>query len=285
MGADNSRPTQPHQSAQRTFQRIPDQYETYEQLQQALRASGLESSNLILAIDYTKSNTWTGQQSFQGRCLHDIDPTGQSWNPYQSVIHIMGKTLEAFDDDKLIPAYGFGDSTTGSRACFPFLPNGQVCTGFGQVLERYNQITPQMSLAGPTNFAPVIREAISIVQEHRSYHILVIIADGQVSNEKDTIDAIVAASQFPICNPGLQLTKIDPCSCLAIIMVGVGDGPWDMMQKFDDQIPSRRFDNFQFVEFNKMLRHNSRNPEVGFATAALMEIPDQFKTLRRMGML
>ncbi|KDO27436.1 hypothetical protein SPRG_07024 [Saprolegnia parasitica CBS 223.65] len=266
MGAENSRPT-PRPSS--TFRAIPDQYETYEQLQAALRAAGLESSNLIVAIDYTKSNTWTGQHSFQGKCLHDIDPTGQTWNPYQSVIHIMGKTLETFDDDKLIPAFGFGDATTGGRACFPFLPNGEICTGFGQVLERYNQITPMMALSGPTNFAPVINEAIRIVQAQRSYHILLIVADGQVTNEKETIDAIVAASSYPI----------------SIIMVGVGDGPWGTMEKFDDQIPSRRFDNFQFVEYAKMLRQNPRNPEVGFATQALMEVPDQYKIIRKLGLL
>jgi E3 ubiquitin-protein ligase RGLG len=50
-----------------------------------------------------------------------------------------------------------------------------------------------LQLSGPTSFVPIINQTIDIVAQSGKYHILVIIADGQVSNEKENIDAIVEA--------------------------------------------------------------------------------------------
>ncbi|KAF4404914.1 hypothetical protein G4B88_006300 [Cannabis sativa] len=98
-----------------------------------------------------------------------------------------GKTLSAFDEDNLIPCYGFGDVNLCD--CFP----------------------PYLA-AGTTSFVPEIEMHMTIVeQSHGQYHVLLIIADGQVtrsvdtrngklsSQEQKTIDAI--APQQPALQP------------------------------------------------------------------------------------
>ncbi|KAG6468344.1 hypothetical protein ZIOFF_073020 [Zingiber officinale] len=224
------------------YSRIGDDYNSLEQVTEDLSNAGLESSNLIVGIDFTKSNEWAGllvllntftilvgsihslamplilgrslyflvacKVSFNHRSLHDMDC---SPNPYEQAISVIGRTLSAFDEDNLIPCFGFGDATTHDQEVFSFFPNNRPCNGFEEALERYREILPHLRLAGPTSFAPIIETAISIVdQTGGQYHVLLIIADGQVtsgvgkhsgklsSQERDTINAIVKASDYPL---------------------------------------------------------------------------------------
>ncbi|KAM0940828.1 putative transcription factor C2H2 family [Dioscorea sansibarensis] len=248
---------------------------------EALAQAGLESSNLIVGIDFTKSNEWSGKHSFNNQSLHHI---GASYNPYEQAISIIGRTLSPFDEDDLIPCFGFGDATTHDQSVFNFNPDSRPCHGFSEALSRYREIIPHLQLSGPTSFAPIIEKAVNIVaQSGGQYHVLLIIADGQVtrsintahshlsSQEQKTINAIVKASEFS----------------LSIVLVGVGDGPWDMMEEFDDNIPSRLFDNFQFVNFTKIMVKSmpQYRKETEFALAALMEIPLQYKATIELGIL
>jgi len=248
------------------FFSIKAHYESLDEVQDALRRSGLESSNLIIGVDFTGSNEDSGKVTFNGKNLHTIDPN--ILNPYQEVIEIVGKTLEPFDDDKLIPAFGFGDSRTRDSSVFSFSGSDSPCNGFKEVLQKYNEITPGIYLDGPTSFAPLIKKAIEIVKQEKRYHILIIIADGQVSNILETANAIVEASHYPI----------------SIIMIGVGDGPWNTMEEFDDRLPQRKFDNFRFVPFHDTMI-KAENREVSFSIAALQEIPTQYKLIKKLGYL
>lgn len=60
-----------------------------------------------------------------------------------------------------------------------------------------------------------------------------------------------------------------------------------MMREFDDRLPQRQFDNFQFVDFHKIVTSRStyKNPEAAFALQALMEIPEQHKILSKLGLI
>ncbi|KAJ0042692.1 hypothetical protein Pint_17139 [Pistacia integerrima] len=280
-------------SIKKKYSFIPDNFKTLEEVTAALREAGLESSNLILGIDFTKSNEWTGihycsrniinlsKVSFNNRSLHFI---GDTPNPYEKAISIIGKTIAPFDEDNLIPCFGFGDATTHDNEVFSFHTDHTPCHGFEEVLSCYRKIVPNLRLSGPTSYAPVIEAAIDIVEKSGGqYHVLVIVADGQVTRsvdthagelspqEQKTIQAIVDASSYP----------------LSIILVGVGDGPWEDMKKFDDKIPSREFDNFQFVNFTAIMSKQSspEEKETAFALAALMEIPFQYRATIEFGLL
>ncbi|CAM0875374.1 unnamed protein product [Alopecurus aequalis] len=266
----------PHGGTPRTEQAC---YGTLDQVKAALHVVGLESSNLIIGVDFTKSNEWTGKLCFGGRSLHHLELGAP--NPYERAIGIVGDTLSAFDEDNVIPCFGFGDISTHDQDVFRFYGDGRACVGVPEVLQRYREIAAGVRLSGPTSLAPIIEAAMGIVEASGyQYHILLIIADGQVpkcscahcaSNleetrsenyiEERTLEALIRASHFP----------------LSIVLVGVGDGPWDddLMHIHDSRC---RFDNFQFVDFTKIMsaEMSQAEKEERFALEALKKIPAQF---------
>ncbi|KAG2790361.1 hypothetical protein PC129_g139 [Phytophthora cactorum] len=244
-------------------------FQSLGELRGVLRWSGLRSTNLIIGIDFTRSNMWNGKHSFGGRYLHFVDPTGLDLNPYQIVVNIIGRTLHSRKSKKPIHVFGFGDSRTADRYVFTFLPDGSPCRGVGHILKRYTEITPELVLEGPTNFAPIIYHAIRRVKASGTCQILVIIADGQVTSEKETSQAVAEASKY----------------ALSIIVVGVGDGPWKEMEQYKSTLPMRKFENFHFVNLNRVMRENPEQPALSLAIAALAHIPDQLAAIRRLGLL
>jgi E3 ubiquitin-protein ligase RGLG len=65
-------------------------FKTIEEVRKAVRHAGLESINLIFGIDYTKSNLYTGERSFEVKNLHSLEVK----NPYMEIIEILGESLK-----------------------------------------------------------------------------------------------------------------------------------------------------------------------------------------------
>lgn len=253
-----------------SFRAFLDRFSSYEEVARAIKLTGITRSDMIIGVDFSASNEWQGRKSYQGRSCHNLHDVSNSktFNPYQRVLSIIGSTLEQFDSDHMIPVYGFGDKITQDEAVFPFKETGQPCIGFIDVLEKYHRVARTVQLGGPTSFEPIIRKAIEIVLEKQSYHLLLIITDGQIKDAERTGEAIVEASNHPI----------------SIIVIGVGDGPWDEMENYDDNLPKRKFDNFQFVNFHQVCS-KAKYAETAFALHALMEVPDQYQSICSLGYL
>ncbi|KFM58214.1 Copine family protein 2, partial [Stegodyphus mimosarum] len=182
---------------------------------------------------------------------------------------MLAPALSPFLHNQPIHAYGFGDVRTKDYDVFPLRPSGSTCPDIADVLDAYNHSARRVQRSGPTSLAPIIRRATDLVKRTQVFHILLIITDGQMRPEDTpTRHALVQASK---------------CA-LSIVAVGVGDGPWRALEEWDERVPDRLFDNFHFVNYHRVVR-SARNAEAALALHSLMEIPDQYQTIIRLGYL
>ena len=215
--------------------------------------------NLAIGIDFTGSN---GEPS-SSSSLHYIS---NNLNQYQRAIKEIGQILIAYDNDKVVPSFGFGASIQGTtKHCFPLSLEGTPnVPSWEGTLQAYQKCLKSVELSGPTNFSPLIKTVKAIVQENfnknpLNYTVLLIITDGQISDMSETVREISSASVLP----------------MSIIIVGVGEADFDNMEDLDGD--SKKVsggaagrDIVQFVNFNSCKGNGAL-----LAENVLKELPGQ----------
>jgi hypothetical protein len=219
--------------------------------------------NLAVSIDFTGSNG----DPRNSKSLHYMSPSMP--NQYVRAIMSVGEILMEYDSDKMVPAFGFGarlpSNPQVANHCFHL--NGQQdphVHGVQGILDTYAHALQNVTLAGPTNFAPTIVQATQAARcSAGAYTILLILTDGCITDTDNTIDAIVAAGDAP----------------LSIIIVGVGNADFSTMNVLDgddERLRDRRGrpaarDLVQFVPF----RDFERQAPSALAAEVLREVPQQ----------
>ena len=250
-----------------SYESLLERFNSFEEVIRACKEAGLSNCNFILGIDFTASNEWQGKKTFGQACLHKLSGS-KVHNPYQKVIWVLGQTLSSFDEDGIIPAFGFGDFECRNKRVFALSATEDWCQGFNDVLDCYNKTCQNIYYGGPSSLAPIIQKAIEIVSCKMTFHILVIITDGQLNKDdiQLTSQSFISASKYPI----------------SIVLIGVGDGPWNDMHDLERTVQEKSiFNNMRFVDYHRTI-HKAKHPDVLLALNILMDIPDQFKTINEL---
>ncbi|KAI7731879.1 hypothetical protein M8C21_032243 [Ambrosia artemisiifolia] len=194
-------------------------------------------------------------------------------------IQEVGDVLQFYDHDKEFPAWGFGGRPIDGPISHCFNLNGSsgnkpTVSGIQGIMQAYGQALSNVSLAGPTLFGPVITCAAtmakqSVAANEHKYFVLLIITDGVITDQQETIDALVMASDLP----------------LSVLIVGVGGADFKEMEILDadngeklhsstGRAASR--DIVQFVPFRDV-----QGGDISVVQSLLAELPSQFLTYMR----
>ena len=219
---------------------------------------------LTLGIDFTASNGLINNP----KSLHYIAPG--RYNDYEQAIKSCGFVIAFYDYDQLFPVYGFGAiidvKVPQVNMCFNinFQSNPNIHT-IHNVIKEYHNCLRRIILAGPTEFCPIIRKVIDTIRKENNplnYNVLMILTDGIIVDQQETIDAVVEASFLPF----------------SLIIIGIGNDGFQEMIELDGNVKplissdgvKRMRDVVQFVHFNSY----KNNPD-GLTAKVLEEIPKQ----------
>jgi len=214
--------------------------------------------SLIVGVDYTASNGDPNDPN----SLHYRNPNGAP-TEYMQAIRCIGDILAYYDRDQMFPAFGFGGQYQGeTHHCFPINGNEQQpeCPYINGVLGAYAASFQWVKLYGPTNFSPIIKRATNYAKQVKNgekYFVLLIITDGEITDENHTIEAIREAAKYP----------------LSIIIIGVGKADFTNMKILDDDEGKLGFSR-DIVQFVPLRDYVGRSLDL-LARDVLAEFPGQ----------
>ena len=163
--------------------------------------------DLSIAIDFTGSNG-------NPKCENSLHFISNGFiNNYEKAMRENIKIISMYNKSNKYNVYGFGAQLNGKfKDIFNINGNDdESIIGIENIISKYKETVNSVYFAGPTLFAPVIKEIkrkIEINYDNNfNYNILLIISDGYIDDITETIDIIIEASKFPI----------------SFIIIGVGD--------------------------------------------------------------
>lgn len=182
---------------------------------------GLEI-NLVIGVDMTASNGHPGEKTSY-HYINGVEP-----NMYERAIRACGSIVAYYDYDQLFPCFGYGcrlpnSRTVSHRFALNFEENNPNVQGIDEVIEVYKNCLRTVKLEGPTFFAPLIRDTLSLIETQNTsgkiYYILMILTDGQINDMDETCDVLVKAASYP----------------LSVIIIGIGNADFSNMDTLGKQ--------------------------------------------------
>jgi len=219
---------------------------------------------LIVAIDFSRSNA--GPQDLHRLSPHERggkDAEANELSDYAVAVSAVAEALEVYyGGEAQFPGYGFGakipPSCTVRSDCFSltgdfFMPE---LSGAEAVVDAYRRAARIVRFHGPSNLREVVEISDMWARPFKDVHspndngvdmryfVLLILTDGDIADQTETVEAIVRASDLP----------------LSIAVCGIGKSDFGFLAGLDDEVRAVQKISFpeipergmaHFARFNK----------------------------------
>ncbi|CAL6009914.1 Phospholipid-binding_copine family protein [Hexamita inflata] len=119
----------------------------------------------------------------------------------------------------------------------------QILPTYDKYAQLFNQEAPEFFQQSGSDISSVIYDCIESSVLSGQFVVLILLTDGDLFDCGEARQAVVDASYFP----------------MSIAALGIGNGPFDSIQVFDNKIYDRMFDNFCFHHFDYVRVNSEKN--------------------------